>query len=89
MVLNAGSRFSDDIELMIGTRPSCFWMMCWRYGGPIAMMVIFIASLVEFGNVGTMYETWDAKEVRNNSSWDKALIGKKKYFGREKSPKRL
>ncbi|KAL4235225.1 hypothetical protein ACF0H5_006863 [Mactra antiquata] len=55
-------KFSDDIELMIGTRPSYFWMICWRYGGPMAMLVIFIASLVEFGNVGTTYETWDAEK---------------------------
>ncbi|KAL3859741.1 hypothetical protein ACJMK2_009939 [Sinanodonta woodiana] len=53
-------RFSDDIELMIGVRPNYFWMFCWRFAGPIAMLVIFVASLIEMFNKGSVYGVWDA-----------------------------
>ena len=57
------SRFCEDIELMIGYRPNAFWLICWRYGGPFAMAIIFISSLIEIGNKGTVYEAWDTAKV--------------------------
>ena len=56
-------RFCEDIELMIGYRPNAFWLICWRYGGPFAMAIIFISSLIEIGNKGTVYEAWDTAKV--------------------------
>ena len=48
---------------MIGSPPSYFWMICWRYIGPVAMCGIFIASLVEIADKGTVYKAWDAYQV--------------------------
>ncbi|XP_060553326.1 sodium-dependent neutral amino acid transporter B(0)AT3-like [Ruditapes philippinarum] len=53
-------QFSDDIEMMVGHRPHYFWLICWRYVGPLAMMGILAASLVEIVNKGTPYEIWDS-----------------------------
>ena len=48
---------------MIEYRPNAFWLICWRYGGPFAMAIIFISSLIEIGNKGTVYEAWDTAKV--------------------------
>lgn len=40
-------RFADDIELMTGTRPGLYWLICWKYLSPLAMLLILIASVVE------------------------------------------
>lgn len=56
-------RLCDDIELMIGSRPGYFWLMCWRYIGPIAMVVIFVASLIEIFSKGVSYEVWNSLKV--------------------------
>lgn len=57
------SRLSDDIELMIGSRPGYFWLLCWRFLGPIAMVVIFVASLIEIFSKGVTYEVWNSLKV--------------------------
>ena len=57
------SRLSLDVEMMVGFRPSYFFMFCWRFAGPTAMVVIFAASLVEMFSKGTWYEIWDADKV--------------------------
>lgn len=37
-------RFADDIEEMTGTRPNLFWMVCWKYISPAALIVILFSS---------------------------------------------
>ena len=32
-------RFCDDVEKMIGKRPSLFWRVCWQYVSPAFLMV--------------------------------------------------
>lgn len=56
-------RLCDDIELMIGSRPGYFWLLCWRFIGPIAMVVIFVASLIEIFSKGVSYEVWNSLKV--------------------------
>ncbi|XP_048755020.2 sodium-dependent neutral amino acid transporter B(0)AT3-like [Ostrea edulis] len=53
-------RLCDDIELMIGSRPGYFWLLCWRFVGPIAMVIIFVASLIEIFSKGVSYEVWNS-----------------------------
>lgn len=53
-------RLCDDIELMIGSRPCYFWLLCWRFIGPLAMVVIFVASLIEIFSKGVSYEVWNS-----------------------------
>ncbi|XP_033754968.1 sodium-dependent neutral amino acid transporter B(0)AT3-like [Pecten maximus] len=53
-------QMSYDIEMMIGTRPNYFFLICWKYIGPLAMIVIFLASIVEMFSTGLSYDIWDA-----------------------------
>ncbi|GFR04768.1 sodium-dependent neutral amino acid transporter B(0)AT2 [Trichonephila clavata] len=52
-------RFSDDIELMTGQRPNCYWLFCWKYVAPAAMITILTASFVKIATEGSSYEAWD------------------------------
>lgn len=56
-------RLSTDVQMMVGFRPNYFFLFCWRFVGPIAMVVIFIASLAEMFSKGTWYEIWDAEKA--------------------------
>ncbi|XP_065058628.1 sodium-dependent neutral amino acid transporter B(0)AT1-like [Rhopilema esculentum] len=40
-------KFADDIEFMTGKRPWTFWMFCWKYLSPLALIVILIWTIVE------------------------------------------
>ncbi|XP_049770972.1 sodium-dependent serotonin transporter-like [Schistocerca cancellata] len=42
------SRFSRDIEKMLGHQPGIFWRVCWAYISPIFILVIFIFSLMGY-----------------------------------------
>ena len=33
------ARFCDDVELMIGSRPSLFWRVCWKFISPAFLLV--------------------------------------------------
>ena len=33
------SRFCDDVELMLGFRPSIFWRTCWKFISPAFLLV--------------------------------------------------
>ena len=33
------SRFCDDVEMMIGSRPSIFWRVCWKFISPAFLLV--------------------------------------------------
>ncbi|KAL1129026.1 hypothetical protein AAG570_013558 [Ranatra chinensis] len=51
-------RFADDIELMIGTRPGLYWLVCWKYLSPLAMILILLASICELLMDGSGYPAW-------------------------------
>ncbi|XP_050396391.1 sodium-dependent neutral amino acid transporter B(0)AT1 [Patella vulgata] len=53
-------QLSDDIELMLGGRPSYFFLFAWKYMAPVSMVVILVASLVEMYSTGVSYEIWNA-----------------------------
>uniref|UniRef100_A0A182M6Y4 Transporter n=1 Tax=Anopheles culicifacies TaxID=139723 RepID=A0A182M6Y4_9DIPT len=53
-------RFADDIELMTGARPNLYWMLCWKYISPIAMITILVASFLELASEGSSYPGWNA-----------------------------
>jgi len=42
------SRFCDDVELMLGSRPALFWRVCWQYISPIFLAVILVFTLIDF-----------------------------------------
>lgn len=39
--------FANDIEYMTGSRPNIFWLLCWKYISPAALIIVFIASVVK------------------------------------------
>jgi len=42
------SRFCDDVEQMIGSQPSMFWRVCWKFISPLFLFIILIFSLIDF-----------------------------------------
>ena len=53
-------RFSNDIELMTGSRPGLYWLICWKFVAPLAMFGILVASFVQMAISGSTYDAWDA-----------------------------
>ncbi|XP_053994711.1 sodium-dependent neutral amino acid transporter B(0)AT2 [Hylaeus volcanicus] len=72
-------RFADDIELMTGNRPGLYWLICWKYLSPLAMLSILIASIVEIMVDGSGYPAWIASkgvtERQEWPMWSLVLIG--------------
>lgn len=54
-------RFADDIELMTGSRPGIYWMICWKYVSPLTMLVIVISSFAKIIHEGSGYLAWVAE----------------------------
>ncbi|XP_030750013.1 sodium-dependent neutral amino acid transporter B(0)AT3 [Sitophilus oryzae] len=55
-------RFADDIEMMTGSRPGLYWLICWKYLSPLAMLSILVASFVEIAVDGSGYSAWVAEK---------------------------
>ncbi|XP_017887717.1 sodium-dependent neutral amino acid transporter B(0)AT3 [Ceratina calcarata] len=72
-------RFADDIELMTGNRPGLYWLICWKYLSPMAMLSILIASIVEIIVDGSGYPAWVASRGETEKHewplWAVVLIG--------------
>lgn len=63
-------RFADDIELMTGTRPGLYWLLCWKYLSPLAMLLILVASITEILVDGSRYPAWVASQgVTEMKEW--------------------
>ncbi|XP_034251306.1 sodium-dependent neutral amino acid transporter B(0)AT3 [Thrips palmi] len=63
-------RFADDIELMTGSRPHLYWLICWKYLSPLAMLCILVASIVQIVVDGSGYAAWVAeKGVTERHEW--------------------
>lgn len=43
---------------MTGTRPGIYWLICWKYLSPLAMLSILISSFVELATEGSGYDAW-------------------------------
>ncbi|RWS25707.1 sodium-dependent neutral amino acid transporter B(0)AT3-like protein, partial [Leptotrombidium deliense] len=53
-------RFSDDLELMTGQRPSFYMLFCWRYLSPLTMGLILITSLIKLTQESG-YDAWNTE----------------------------
>lgn len=42
------SNFINDVEFMLGGRPSFYWRLCWAFITPILMIVILIYTVVTY-----------------------------------------
>lgn len=71
-------RFSDDIELMIGSRPHSFFLVCWKYVSPAVMLTILLASIIKQVMSGSGYMAWNSSEGKINfvqwPAWAWALV---------------
>ena len=72
-------RLARDIELMTGSKPSLYWMICWKYLSPLAMTAILVASFVQMAVNGAGYDAWIAEQGGTINMpwpwWAKILIG--------------
>ncbi|KAI4469846.1 sodium/chloride dependent transporter [Holotrichia oblita] len=50
--------------MMTGKRPELYWLICWKYLSPLAMISILVASVVEIVTDGSGYPAWVASEGR-------------------------
>ncbi|XP_075251241.1 sodium-dependent neutral amino acid transporter B(0)AT3-like isoform X1 [Convolutriloba macropyga] len=55
-------RFSEDIYLMCGEKPSVLFMLCWKYISPCVMSVILLGFLCNVATDGITYFRYD-KEI--------------------------
>ena len=57
------SRFSEDIELMTGSRPGLYLCICWKIISPAIMTAILVAFLLKmfFGDVDYEVHTMDRR----------------------------
>ncbi|KAI5721345.1 hypothetical protein M8J77_019522 [Diaphorina citri] len=63
-------RFADDIEMMTGSRPSLYWLLCWKYISPTVMLIIFTSSLVDLFLGQSGYSAWNAeKGITETKEW--------------------
>jgi len=63
-------RFSDDIEMMTGSRPNFYWMFCWKYLSPCAMVTILLASFYQLLTEGSSYPAWiGSKGATEGMEW--------------------
>ena len=43
--------------MMTGSKPSIYWMVCWKYVSPVAIVGIFLSSLIQ---MFTKFPDYDA-----------------------------
>ncbi|KAK3865268.1 hypothetical protein Pcinc_029109 [Petrolisthes cinctipes] len=43
-------RFSEDLKFMLGYSPSMFWKVCWVFIAPVALILLFVYSMVTWEN---------------------------------------
>ncbi|XP_069372749.1 sodium-dependent neutral amino acid transporter B(0)AT1-like [Paralichthys olivaceus] len=52
-------RFNEDLEFMIGYKPSIFWQVSWRFISPLIILVILVFYLVIEAQDELTYLVWD------------------------------
>ncbi|XP_068210842.1 sodium-dependent neutral amino acid transporter B(0)AT3-like [Palaemon carinicauda] len=52
-------RFATDVELMCGSRPSLYWLVCWKVVSPVLMVTILVSYFVKMAVEGSFYLAWD------------------------------
>lgn len=56
-------RFCEDLEFMIGHKPSIFWRVSWRFISPAIILVILVFYLVTQTQEELNYLVWDLNSV--------------------------
>ena len=45
---------------MTGSKPGLYWLICWKFVSPVAMLGILVASFVQMALKGSTYDAWVA-----------------------------
>ncbi|XP_078124456.1 sodium-dependent neutral amino acid transporter B(0)AT1-like [Sander vitreus] len=56
-------RFNEDLEFMVGHKPSIFWQVTWRFISPLIVLVILVFYLVTRVQEELTYLVWDPNSV--------------------------
>uniref|UniRef100_A0A8C9XYK8 Transporter n=1 Tax=Sander lucioperca TaxID=283035 RepID=A0A8C9XYK8_SANLU len=56
-------RFNEDLEFMVGHKPSIFWQVTWRFISPLIILVILVFYLVTRVQEELTYLVWDPNAV--------------------------
>uniref|UniRef100_A0A8C9YUF3 Transporter n=1 Tax=Sander lucioperca TaxID=283035 RepID=A0A8C9YUF3_SANLU len=74
-------RFNEDLEFMVGHKPSIFWQVTWRFISPLIVLVILVFYLVTQVQEELTYLVWDPNSEEFPTlasvpypSWINALI---------------
>lgn len=55
---------------MTGQRPGLYWLICWKYLSPLAMISILAASFFEIAVNGSGYDAWvPSKGATEREEW--------------------
>jgi len=47
-----------------------YWMICWKYISPAAMIIILVASWIKIFTEGSTYPRWDAEHAQSyDTEW--------------------
>lgn len=56
--------------MMTGSRPGLYWLICWKYLSPLAMLSILMASFIEIIVDGSGYPAWlPSKGITERHEW--------------------
>ncbi len=64
---------------MTGRKPSIYWLICWKYISPIAMVVILVASFVQMAVSGA-----GKKQHYKKQNYKKQHYKKQRYKKQQK-----
>lgn len=59
-------RFNDDIQFMIGHKPSIFWQASWRFFSPVIILIILVFYLVTQAQHELTDLVWDPNSVSSH-----------------------
>lgn len=62
-------RFRKDVEYMTGNQPGWYWVITWRYLGPVLGLLLFIAGLYDIGDKGLGYTKWIREKVGTRNAF--------------------
>ncbi|XP_074645091.1 sodium-dependent neutral amino acid transporter B(0)AT3-like [Tubulanus polymorphus] len=52
-------RFNEDIRFITGDKPGLYWVIMWKYVGPIVMFLVLIASVISKIVIPVTYKVYD------------------------------
>ncbi|XP_062561322.1 sodium-dependent nutrient amino acid transporter 1-like isoform X2 [Armigeres subalbatus] len=66
-------RLCKDVEFMLGTRPSLYWRLCWKWFTPLLMAAILIYNLVSLEPL--TYQGYVYPNIAYDIGWLIAAVG--------------